>query len=522
MGNALDKAIAWFSPETGLRRERARQRIEDIQNSGYGNYGANRTKKALKGWSAGGGSAVEDIHDNLQALRVRSRDLYMGVPVATGAIRTFRTNVVGSGLSPKPVIDHEAAGITEEQAEVLQKKIAREFSLWADSENCDAERMGSFYELQQLAFMNALFSGDCIAIPQMKHREGWPYETCVLLVEADRLCNPNDPLDLSKDSKIVGGVEVDKGGEVVAYHIAKHHPLSMREYNSPNDWVRVPAYGEKTGRRNVILLMIRERIGQRRGVPILAPVIEALKQLGRYTDAELDAAVVGGMITYWITQGEESEDRPFGEVGEPEEEKLYPEEKDEIKLSAGAIMDLAPGEKVEVPMPGRPNSNFDGFVTSICRQIGAALELPYELVMKQFTASYSASRGALLEAWKAFNERRDWMVEKFCQPIYEMWFAEAVALGRIDAPGFFLDPAIAKAYMRAEWYGPTQGQLDPTKEVQAAEARVKAGFSTRAKEAMELTGTDFYDNMRTAKRENELMKEAFGDEGETGRNNNQQ
>ena len=37
MGNALDKAIAWFSPETGLRRERARQRIADIQNSGYGN-----------------------------------------------------------------------------------------------------------------------------------------------------------------------------------------------------------------------------------------------------------------------------------------------------------------------------------------------------------------------------------------------------------------------------------------------------------------------------------------------------
>ena len=46
------------------------------------------------------------------------------------------------------------------------------------------------------------------------------------------------------------------------------------------------------------------------------------------------------------------------------------------------------------------------------------------------------------------------------------------------------------------------------KEVEAAELRVRYGFSTRAREAMELTGTDIRDNLITAKRENELMKEA--------------
>jgi capsid protein len=166
--------------------------------------------------------------------------------------------------------------------------------------------------------------------------------------------------------------------------------------------------------------------------------------------------------------------------------------------------------------------NFDSFVSAIAKQIGASLELPYDILMKQFNKSYSASRAALLEAWKAFKMWREWMTEKFCQPVYEEWLAEAVAKGRVKAPGFFSDPAIRKAYSFAEWYGPTQGQLDPVAEIEAAELRVRNGFSTRSKEAMELTGTDFIDNMRTAKQENEMMKEAMGDAGQTERRSGEQ
>ena len=518
--NTFDRIIGYFAPEAALKREYARYRmgfLRSVQNSGYGNYGASRRKKALKDWDDAGGSAAEDIHENLSTLRVRARDLYMGVPTATGALKTYRTNVVGSGLTPKPVIDGEALGLTEEQADALEKQISREFALWADSTNCDAERMSSFYELQQLAFLNWLMSGDVFAALQFKERPGAVYSTCVLLIEADRVCTPGDYLgaELSLDEKIIGGVEVDNTGEVVAYHICKHHPLSYRTVNGAEDWTRVEAYGKETGRRNILHVMTRERIGARRGVPLLAPVIEALKQLGRYTEAELMAAVVNGFMAVFIESEEPKDETPVGEVdpeellgdGTPEELKP-PEAKDEIKMGSGIVVDLAPGEKANAVQPGRPNANFDGFVNSIARQIGAALELPHELLMKQFTASYSASRAALLEAWKSFSQYRDWFTEKFCQPIYEEWLSEAAALGRVSLPGFFNDPMRRKTYCNAQWYGPTQGQLDPVKEVEAAEKRCEYGFSTRAKEAMELTGTDFWDNIRTGKRETELMTEA--------------
>lgn len=501
----LEKIIETIAPQTALKREIARHQtkvLRDIKNSGYGNYGASRVKKSMIGWTSAGGSAKEDIQNHLQTLRERSRDLYMGVPLATGAIKTCRTNVVGGGLRLKAQVDYETLGIDENKARELEQSIEREFSLWADSPACDLERLDNFYELQQLAFINWLTSGDVIGLMPVTERVGMPYDTRIHLIEADRLSTPDDK---KRDNSIIGGVEVNQQGEVIAYHISKHHPLS-KEMGQKKEWVRVEAYGKETGRRNVLHLMNRERIGQRRGVPFLAPVIESLKQLGRYTDAELIAAVVSGLFTVFIEKEGMSGEVPFGEVI-PDDMQVDQGDMNSIELAPGSIVDLNEGEKANVVNPGRPNANFDGFVIAICRQIGAALEIPYELLVKNFNASYSASRGALLEAWKMFKMYRTWLANDFCQPAYEEWFAEAVAKGRIQAPGFFEDPLIRKAYTGAEWNGPAQGLLNPVQEVRAAESRVANGFSTRDKEAQEMNGSDYYRNAAQLKREEKIMQE---------------
>lgn len=497
----IDKAIAVVAPQMALKRVAARQKMQ-ILNSGYGNYGASTTKKSLAGWLHAGGSSREDIEDNVSVLRQRTRDLYMGVPIANGAVKTMRTNVVGRGLHLKPNIDAEVLGISPEEKLKLEKQIEREWRLWAESPDCDMTRIDNFYELQQLAFINWLVSGDCLAVLPVKPRLNQPYDLRVQLIEADRLCSPNNFDTL--DNKIVGGVEVDQSGEVIAYHIANHHPLSYA--HTDIEWQRVEAYGSRTGRRNVLHLMNRERIGQRRGVPFLAPVIESLKQLGRYTDAELVAAVVSGMFTVFIEKADASSEDAIGSMI-PEEEQVDAEDETSIELAPGAVIDLNEGEKAHDMNPGRPNANFGGFVEAICQQIGASLEIPYELLMKRFNASYSASKGALEEAWKMFNMYRDWLATDFCQPIYEEWLTEAVAKRRINAPGFFADPVIRKAYCTAKWNGPARGMLDPVKEVTAAEKRVQNGFSTRSDETMQMTGSDFYSNIEQLKHEENELKE---------------
>ena len=67
---------------------------------------------------------------------------------------------------------------------------------------------------------------------------------------------------------------------------------------------------------------------------------------------------------------------------------------------------------------------------------------------------------------------------------------------------------IRYAYSWADWTGPSQGQLDPVKEVEAAVLRVENGFSTRQRETAELTGGDWELNHRQRVKEEALRREA--------------
>ena len=499
--NLLDRAIAAVSPVRAVRRAAARTALEFV-NSGYGNYGANLTKKSMRGWMYHGGSPKEDIEDNLDVLRQRSRDAYMGIPTASAALKTMRTNVVAGGLMPSPQIDADYLRLTNEQAEALQAQILREFALWADTPVCDADRVDNFYKLQQLAFLSYLMNGDAFALLPMKEQPGQPYSLRVRVIEADRVCSPDGydrlvPCEVKghKVHSIVQGVETDADGMVIAYWICNQHPLSsLSNQAGALEWTRVEAYGS-SGRPNVLHVMNRERAGQRRGVPILAPVLEALKQLGRYTEAEITAAVISAMFTVFIQSATVQNGKPIGEALPPEQ-LIDAQDQGTIELGNGAIVALNPGETVEFAKPEHPNSGYDAFFNAMVKEIGAALEIPPEVLEKQFTQNFSSARGSLNEFWRTCGMQRDWFSDDFCQPVYEAWLAEAVARGRIKAPGFFGDPAIRKAYADCKWNGPSRTALNPSQEVEAAIKRVDAGFSTAEEETAQLTGGDYNRNIR--------------------------
>lgn len=469
----------------------------DIKNYAFG--GASFRRNDMKGFEVTNTDPDGDIGDNLPILRARCRQLFMEAPLATGALKTIRTNVVGSGLKLNSAIDYEFLKLTNDQADEWEKNTEREFRLWSESVNCDAMRRMNFGQLQSLALISALMNGDSFATMPRKKRIGTPYQTTVQLIEGDRVRDP----DAVQGKNIHSGIEVDATGEAVAIHVHSQHENSTT--GERDTVVRIPIFGDLTG-SPIILQIIQdcERIGQRRGTPLLAPVIVILKQLQRYTEAELAATLVSSMFTAFVTTPSPQADlQGLNMVHDGERVTKFDEG---IELTRGGVVALEEGQSVVTANPTRDTGAFDGFVQALIRQMGAATEIPHEVLIKHFTSSYSASRGALLEFWKMADMRRSSFAASFCQPIYQEWLAEAVALGRIQAPGFFEDEAIRAAWCGAEWFGPKQGHLNPLQEMNAHKVAVENNFTTIERVVAETNGMDSGDILSVRKREMDQQK----------------
>ncbi len=514
--NLIDKIVEAVSPSAALRREEARYKlrtVREFQNSGYDESGAARNKNSMRGWQASSKTPQEDIDRNIPVLRQRSRSLYMSAPLAVSAIKTNRTNIVGAGLRLKSTIDADFLGMTADEAAEWKRSAEREFELWAQSKFCDSTRVNNFYEIQQTACISWLMNGDaCILLEYDRPTRMLPYGLRLHLVESDRVSTPHSggnnvnlyATDPDTNNRIFNGVEVDANNRVVAYHICSTHPNS--NLYARKEWKRVDAFGKKTGTPNVLMIYETERAEQYRGVPYLAPVIESLKQLTRYSEAEMMAAVINGFFTVFVKSEKGTSETGF--TGVVDEEDRVSDHERNYELGSGMVVMMEPGEDIKIADAKRPSNNFDAFTTSLAKYVGAALEIPVEILVKHFTATYSASRAALLEAWKAFRMKRAWLAADFCQPVYEIFLTEAIAAGRLRAPGFFLDPLVRMAYCKAQWNGPAQGMIDPGKEVDAAEKRINVGISTRQQETIEMTGGDFEANVAQLARENQLMEAA--------------
>ena len=498
--------------------------------SGYSNAGGSLTRRATRSFKPDSNSPSQDINQNNTTLRQRSRMLYMSSPVAASAINTNRTKVVGTGLTLKAAIDREVLGMTPEAAKAWQTKTEAEFRFWAGNRrNCDALGMNNFYGLQQLALKSWLMSGDVFSVVKRFPATALnPYSLRMHLIEADRISTPDTCGDVinkwanitegkntANGNKIYDGVEVDANGLAVAYWVRNTYPREVTLEKTT--WQRIEAIGKKTGLPNILHVMDCERPDQYRGVPYLAPVIEMLLQLRRYTESELMAALVQSFFTAWIVTKTDKTIIPTNEVGggdiagvpaENPDENNVSHSENEYEMGPGSVLHLDEDEDIKLGSPNVPTAGFDTFVKTMGKMVGGALEEPYEILFKEFNSSYSASRGALLEAWEAYKMRRVWLQDGFCQPTYELWLSEAVALGRIKAPGFFDDPIVRAAWCGARWIGPVQGSLDPKKEVEAAILQVQNGYKTHEQVTREMGGGDWEENVEQLKRENELLQAA--------------
>lgn len=514
-----ERALFLLNPQKGNEAYRERIKREREQEStdskkaaprmSYGSHGASTTLNSLVGWIVDAGNAEDNIDLFSSTLRQRSRDLFAGGGLGRSGPMSLSTSVVGWGIQPKPKIDGDYLGMTDKAREEAERNILREFRLWADNAMCDAERQQNFFGLQQLAFLSMLVSGDVFALFGMEANKRTPYQTTIRLLEADRICTPDTSgesasKEVEGGGRIIDGVEISKSGAVMCYHIASRSPLAGND-SSELTWQRIEAFGKETGYPNILHIMTHERPEQRRGIPFVAAEIEAIKQFSRYMNAELAANVVSAMLTAFIVT-ESDDGKPGMEDAVNEEEKISDDDLS-IELAPGAVYELPEGKDVKTVNPLRSNSQFEAFVNTTLMVIGAGMGVPKEKLIKKYESNYTAARAALLDFWCTVRVYRTLFNTMFNQPVYEQWLAEAVATGRIEAPGFFDDPAVRKAWSGCSWIGASMGHVDPKKEAEAATLRIANNITTQEQEASEYNGNDWAANIRQRKREVEAMRE---------------
>lgn len=446
------------------------------------NRAASKTDFAVVAWRPQKGSADAQLLPDLGDMVARARDIDRNNGVARGARQTLIDNVIGTGprLSMRP--KWKTLKKSKEWAEELAANFETLHQAWWWSTACDAADRLTGDQLTALQFGQIISAGECTGLPLWIDDRGDGFATKIQTVDPDRLSTPPGVLE---STTLRAGIRFGQYGEPLGYYFRKTHENDYAtSVGDAFGWEYVPRY---TGFRRLRVLhgFDPDRPAQSRGRPFLATILPQFKQIDRYTNAEIMAAVVNAMLALVIQTPMDHEQVMEFFNGDP---KAYQAARSEhaVGLENGTAISLFPGDTATSFLPQRPASGFGAFVENVYRIAGVGLDLPYELLMKDFSkTNYSSARAALLEAWRSFKRRRQLMCTQWLDPCARLFLEECISAGKI--PGVTLTEYYANrwAFDSWEWIGPGRGWIDPLKEIQAAKGRIDAGISTLENEAAE-------------------------------------
>jgi lambda family phage portal protein len=457
---------------------------------------------AMANWNPWPGSADTDLLPDLETLTSRSRDLRRNNGLMAGGMQTYRDNIVGATLRLSAKPDYVLLGWDREKARDWSNKTEAQFRTWFETSECDAARTLNGLGLTLQALGGAMENGDAVALPLWLPRAGSAWNTRLQMVESDRL---RTPLELSMRETIRGGIEFDRYGAPTHYHILRHHPgdlLSMRA--ASQEYERIPAF-TTWGRRRVIHLHDKERTGQSRGRPIVASVMKDFHMAGKYASNELQSSLTNSLVAAFLESDmDQSEtEAVFGADVSTTWQNFISRKPSVRQTDGAAILPLPPGAKLSGFTPGRPNPAFEAFMLASLRNIAAGMNMPYELLLKDFSrTNYSSARASLLEAWRYFNGRRRWLTDYWLREVYALWLEEAVNAGKVEAPDFYENKY---AYCRARFIFGGRGWVDPVKDATASKIRRESGVSTLEQECAE-QGLDYEEVLDQLAIEQEMMR----------------
>lgn len=462
----------------------------------------------------GGFGPTQVYWQDYWTMRSRSTQLFTENMYARGIIRRLITNEVNTGLMPEATPIESLLGMEEDSLADWTEDVENRFAVYGSQPKvCDWYEQMTFGQLQRVARAEALIAGDALCV--LRYPTDLRKPPKLQLINGAAVMTPwSSQTNIAANHTIEHGVELDAQRRHVAYWIRQ----------ADGSFKRLAAYGPRSGRRIAWLMYgTDKRLDEVRGQPLLAIVMQSLKEIDRYRDSVQRKALVNSFIATYIKKTEDKMGTlPFsGGATRKSEVTTVDNNNTQRKFNAAAQIpgmvfeELQTGEEPVAFSNSVGNEKFAEFEAAVIHAVAWSNQIPPEILQQAFSNNYSASQAAINEfriylnlVWQKFGE-------DFCDPIYQAWLINQVQQRRIDAPGMLdawrnpLRYDEFGAWIATQWYGSIKPSTDMSKQVRASVEMIRNGFSTYAREARILAGTKFTQNIKRLTREVQLLVSAM-------------
>lgn len=441
----VDRCIYAVAPVYGAQRMAFRRGITNLA----GFEGARHDSTRGSSWIGSRLSIDSDLEEDLDTLRDRSRELYKNDSFG-GTIDEKVNHVVGTGFTPQSRVDKRLVGT--EAADVFNAENEAIYERWAPQ--CDVTGRESLWQQTRLMARHLEFDGESIAVMSFDADTARPLPLVIEVIDPMRL---ETPPEMVGNRLVRMGVEKDTSGHIVAYWIRKSHP---------NDTVDVSLQFDRVEAWRVLHLYEKWFAGQTRGLPWLCRTLNRLKDCKDLDEAEIIAQQVQACFAVFVKTAYSPQSAARAAATETNGTSRLQE------VRPGGIHYMGHSEEVQFATPTRPGGTYAPAQELNYRRVAAAINWPYEMLMKNWAGlSFAAGRLVLTSLKMDCKSRQKLICEKFLSPVWRQMIDTSVAFGNMLGTSS-IEPRLYQqrpwVYHKHSWTAPAWSYaITPGEEIKA-------------------------------------------------------
>lgn len=425
-------------------------------------------------------SGDRELEGDLMRLRARGRDLARNNVYARRFVKMAQNHIVGpKGLRLIPT-NTFANGKPRDD---INDAVRAAWKAWSKPAMCSTTGKHSLVGLMRLSIAEWVTGGESLV--QIVFDPSRPFGVTLHPIDADRLDQSLMRAAGEGRNEIRYGVEIDRFGTPVAYHILQAHPSEFGRHGYQRK-----AYDVVPASQVIHLALWDERVDLTRGVSQLAVAMRDLKHLDGAQEASVVALRAAASTMGFITTKS-----PDGEVETPDTDQ-------EFEADPGVVKYLGMNQEFQAWASTQPTDNYPDFTKAVLRGLAAGLGASYSMLAGDLSdANMSSMRVGRAEEQEQWMALQQWFEDQWCERVFQAWLPAAVLSGWLSVPGYDVAKAASHRWQPRSWVSPK-----PLEDAEVAEIEIGLGINSRQRIAAR-RGDDLWDLWDELAEEQEYAEE---------------